>query len=104
MSFTPAGWMSGSPVGTGNWAMKVADVFSFATSLQLVEVNQRLPSGPVVMKVGSHGTGYSVMAPDGVTFATASLMFSATQRLPSGPVVIPKGWVSGLGIEYSVIV
>src|SRR5260370_8431521 len=57
-------------------------------------VNQRLPSGPVVIPHGpllDAGRGNSVMVPLGVMRPILLLLPSSSvnQRLPSGPVVIP---------------
>src|SRR5260370_41986918 len=59
-------------------------------------VNQRLPSGPVVIPHGpllDAGRGSSVMVPLGVMRPILLLLPSSSvnQRLPSGPVVIPPG-------------
>src|ERR1035437_489272 len=57
----------------------------------LTSVNQRLPSGPVVMKYGLlllEGVANSVMVPEGVTLPTLPALSSVNQRLPSGPVVM----------------
>jgi hypothetical protein len=54
-------------------------------------VNQRLPSGPVVMKLGVlllEEVANSVMVPEGVTLPILLPLFSVNQRLPSGPVVM----------------
>src|SRR5262249_22029377 len=69
-------------------------------------VNQRLPSGPVVMLEGALeavGSVNSVIAPAGVIlpilFAVAAN--SVNQRLPSGPVVIPAGKLLVVGMNVS---
>src|SRR5215471_5456708 len=54
-------------------------------------VNQRLPSGPVVISSGVLPTlaTTSVMTPAGVIRPITLKLASVNQRLPSGPVVIP---------------
>ena len=55
-------------------------------------VNQRLPSGPAMMKtVLRLGCGNVVKAPVGVRRTIAWATASVNQRLPSGPVVIVQG-------------
>ena len=69
----------------------------------LSSVNQRLPSGPVVIPYGGlrpWGTGNSVMAwVVGliIPICSARTAGSVNQRLPSGPAVIPKGPEAGRG-------
>src|SRR5437899_832499 len=74
-------------------------------ALLLDSVNQRLPSGPLVIPDGkllSVGRGNSVTFPSGVMRPMLSPLDSVNQRLPSGPGVIPCGspWV---GRENSAI-
>src|SRR5947209_9719427 len=56
-------------------------------------VNQRLPSGPAVMKRGALRAGKAKMVkvPDGVRRPIALPIASVNQRLPSGPDVIVQG-------------
>src|SRR5262249_33222521 len=60
-------------------------------------VNQRLPSGPVVISSGVVPTRAtaSVMTPAGVIRPIRLKFASVNQRLPSGPVVIPRTWPRG---------
>src|ERR1035437_1022437 len=70
-------------------------------------VNQRLPSGPVVMDVGTlllEGIENSVMVPEGVTLPILPALFSVNQRLPSGPVVMSYGPLPLVGVANSVMV
>ena len=68
-------------------------------------VNQRAPSGPAVIPVGTPAwespTVYRVIAPEGVTRSIDPLRFeseptSVNQRLPSGPCVIPAVMLTGV--------
>src|SRR6266567_149486 len=80
----------GDGLGLGDGVERLACPMLFAFS----SVNQRLPSGPVVIPRGSLllvGIGYSVMVPLGVIFPILFVLYSVNQRLPSGPVVIPRG-------------
>jgi hypothetical protein len=58
-------------------------------------VNQRLPSGPVVMAHGAStpppGSVWVVMVPLGVMRPMRWLPLLVNQRLPSGPVAAPLG-------------
>src|SRR5262245_20069650 len=72
-------------------------------------VNQRFPSGPVVMSLGSAlrlvvGRGNSVMSPDGVIRPIRSVLDSVNHRLPSGPVVTEAGSADGDGMGNCVMV
>src|SRR5260221_10283870 len=70
-------------------------------------VNQRLPSGPVVMPPGSLGvvgTGNWVIAPLVVIRPILFPEDSVNQTLPSGPRVMPKGALLGAGSGNSVMV
>src|SRR5207253_2587900 len=56
--------------------------------------NQRLPSGPAVIPLGSLlavARGNSVMVPVGVIRPTLLPSISVNHRLPSGPAAIPSG-------------
>src|SRR5881394_166478 len=71
--------------------------------LALVSVNQRAPSGPVVMSWGRLGDvmmGKSVMTPAVVMRPILSgarpIDDSENQSAPSGPATIPQGAVFGL--------
>ena len=72
-------------------------------------VNQRLPSGPAMISLGSLGSllsaerGNSVMAPCMVMRPIFWLEDSVNQRFPSGPAVIPKGSLIGVGRGNSVM-
>src|SRR5258708_25381603 len=58
-------------------------------------VNQRLPSGPAVMRSSLlPGTGNKVMLPLGVMRPIVPAL-SVNQRLPSGPAVMPKAVPEG---------
>src|SRR5690349_19826296 len=70
-------------------------------------VNQRLPSGPVVMPTGlamAVGMENSVMVPFGVLrpILLALLQYSVNQRLPSGPSVMPYGCELAVGMGNSL--
>src|ERR1035437_2544243 len=72
-------------------------------------VNQRLPSGPVVMIFGLPNASppllaNSVMVPEGVTLPTCSVPLSVNQRLPSGPVMMKNGTLLLVGVANSVMV
>src|SRR5687768_10608651 len=68
-------------------------------------VNQRAPSGPVVIQCGSLpavGMGNSVKARVfGLKRPTLLADASTNQRLPSGPAVMPSGPLFGVGMVYS---
>src|ERR1035437_2548463 len=73
----------------------------------LYSVNQRLPSGPVVMYSGPLplvGVTNSVIVPEGVTLPILPALCSANQRLPSGPVVMKYGWLLLEEVANSVMV
>src|SRR5260370_42624551 len=80
----------------------------FATLLPLCSVNQRLPSGPVVMDSGRLATfvvGYCVKTPVVVTLPIAPplrALPSVTHRLPSRPAAMPPEALSPAGSRYSV--
>src|ERR1035437_1916715 len=70
-------------------------------------VNQRLPSGPVVMNCGKlllAEVANSVMVPEGVTLPILPPFCSVNQRLPSGPVVMTPGPLLLEEVANSVIV
>src|ERR1700676_5350622 len=70
-------------------------------------VNQRLPSGPVVIPKGKTlevGSANSVMVPVGVMRPILLPSDSVNQRLPSGPAVIPAGPLLEVGSANSVTV
>src|SRR6266851_4791460 len=71
-------------------------------------MNQRLPSGPAVIVIGSLpavGMGNSaVMVPLGLMRPILLPLNSVNQRLPSGPAVIPSGELLAVGTGNSVIV
>jgi hypothetical protein len=76
--------------------------------LPLSSANQRLPSGPGVMPLGSPimrvsppGTGNSVMTPAGVIRPMPGP--AVNQRLPSGPAVMPWGPLLAVGTGNSVM-
>src|SRR5713101_261533 len=77
-------------------------------------VNQRLPSGPVLIATGPPGSGpvgtgvrptYSVKEPLVVTLPIllAEEENSVNQSLPSGPAVIPDGPLFAVGTVYSIM-
>src|SRR5579871_1219060 len=76
-------------------------VVQFPLSSNTHSVNQRLPSGPLVMPIALSpcGRGNSVSFPAGVM--RPIWPFSPNQRLPSGPVVICVG---SFGAANSVMV
>src|SRR5207249_1434341 len=70
-------------------------------------VNQRLPSGPVVMPKGkllAVGIGNSVTVPLGVIRPMLFPSFSVNQTLPSGPDVMPDDSLLAVGRGNSVMV
>src|SRR5437763_968384 len=73
----------------------------------LTSVNQRLPSGPDVIPLGSLeavGMANWLIMPAGVIRPIWLTMSSVNQRLPSGPDVIPLGKASGVGKGDSLTV
>jgi hypothetical protein len=66
-------------------------------------VNQRRPSGPVVIRYGFEETGNSVIDPFGVMRPIRSVAISMNHKLPSDPSVIPAGELLGVGSGNSVI-
>jgi hypothetical protein len=74
--------------------------------LPVLSVNQRLPSGPVVMLDGAPyavGTVNSVTTPEGVIRPIRLPRYSVNQRLPSGPEVMPLGAPSTVGTANSFV-
>src|SRR2546421_107237 len=76
--------------------------------LLLYSVNQRLPSGPSVMLLGSLvavGRANSVILPVGVMrpIWLSESEPSVNQRLPSGPTVMPPGPLLVVGKANSVM-
>ena len=74
-----------------------------------VSVNQRLPSGPVVMPAGPAlpvmPVENSVTVPDGVILPILFAPYSVNQTFPSGPAVIPNGELDAvIPVENSVTV
>src|SRR5262249_39090343 len=79
-------------------------------SLPASSVNQRFPSGPVVIPLGETfavGIGISSPAPIPPAVVMRAMLlpkYSVNHSRPSGPVVIPRGVLLAVGIGYSVIV
>src|SRR4051812_21091051 len=65
-------------------------------------MNQRLPSGPVVMDWGRELTGYSLNEPSGAMKPTRAFLPSVNQTFPSGPNVMPPTDGATPGSGYSV--
>src|ERR1035437_1251329 len=96
------GWLN---VGVANSVM-VPEGVTLPIFSMPYSVNQRLPSGPVVMYSGwlpFEEVANSVMVPEGVTLPILPAKNSVNQRLPSGPVVMKYGW-SPVGVANSVMV
>ncbi len=75
-------------------------VVLFPIWLPSISVNQRLPSGPVVIPPGSEaavGTGNSVTTPAVVIRPMLLPTSSVNQRLPSGPAVISRAMLLAVG-------
>ena len=80
-------------VGTGNSVIVPLGLIRPILS-PLHSINQRLPSGPAVIKLGllpAVGTGNSVILPLGLMRPILFPLHSANQKLPSGPAVIAIG-------------
>src|SRR5438067_1668014 len=94
-------------VGTGNSVMAPAVVIRpIRLADAAVSVNQRAPSGPVVIPSGvlpGEGRGNSVMAPAVVIRPMWLAASSANQRLPSGPGVISCGELAAVVVGNSSI-
>src|SRR5438552_1738643 len=89
--------VGGLAVGTGN-SVKVPPVVMRPILLLDDSVNQRAPSGPVVMSSGTLtavGMSNSVKVPSEVI--RPILLPWVNQRAPSGPVVMPSGPLSAVG-------
>ena len=69
-------------------------------------VNQRLPSGPTAMPLGSLAvfeSGNSVSTPAVVIRPIFPAPYSVNQRLPSGPVTMLSGSAVADGNGYSIV-
>src|SRR5260370_39881587 len=97
-----SGWLP--LVGTENFVISPTGVI-LATLSATSSVNQRLPSGPVVMPNGlPPDTGNSVIAPEGVILPIWFTLSSVNHKLPSCPEAIHTAWLPAVGTENSVYV